>query len=102
MTVSAPLPESTFDVPLGLDQDVDQGAIVEVAVIKIRRHAALEERASFFDLFGQLVEQRIVLDSPDDLLFVVEREVARDGTSKAARGFFRFNQRHPGAPREEW
>src|SRR5690606_17560422 len=54
----------------------------------------LVERSAFFDLFRELFEQAVALDAANDLLLVVEGEVARDGASQAAGGFLGLDERH--------
>ena len=47
---------------LGLDEDVDEGAIVEVSLIELGGHAALVEGAPLFDFFGKGGEKIVVLN----------------------------------------
>src|SRR6266540_307337 len=88
------LPKLGFHVPFGFDQNVDERAVIEVLLIELGRHAALVERASFFNLFRKGREQVIALDALQDLLFVVERKIAGNGTREPARSLFRFDQGH--------
>src|SRR5450755_185095 len=80
---------------LRLDQNINKGSIVKVSMVEVRRNAALEQSASLLDLFSKLFEQGVPLDATNDFLFVVERQIARDGAREAASGFFGLNQRHP-------
>src|SRR5215207_7674425 len=43
-------PDLRLDVPLGLDQDVDERAVVEVLRIELGRDASLVQRAALLDL----------------------------------------------------
>ena len=54
------LPELRLDVPLGLDEDVDERPVVKVPRVELGRHAALVERAALFDLLGEGVEEVVV------------------------------------------
>src|SRR5688500_14014400 len=89
-------------MPLGADQDVDQGTIVEIPVIELGRDPALVKRPSLLDLFGQLLEQAVVLESAHDLFLVVERDVAGDGASQTPGCFFRFDQGHRKTPENQY
>src|SRR5450631_3054759 len=80
---------------LRLDQNINEGSIVKVSMVEVRRNAALEQSASLLDLFSKLFEQGVPLDATNDFLFVVERQIARDGAREAASGFFGLNQCHP-------
>src|SRR5690606_22077834 len=75
-------------------EDVDDRAVVEVHRVELGAHALLEERAAFFDLVGEDLEEVVVLQSLEDLLFVVVAEIARDVTSEAARGLRRLDGGH--------
>ena len=86
--LGAVLPHLRLHVALAADQDVDHGAVVEVLGEKLGRYAALEQRPALLQLFGQHGEQGVLLDAFEDLLLVVQGEVAGDGAGKAARGFF--------------
>src|SRR5687767_13123344 len=88
------LPDAALDVTLRLDQDVDQGAVVEVALVELGRHAALVQRPALLDLFAQLVEEVIVLDAADDLFFVVQGKITGNGPRQTASGLLGLDQRH--------
>src|SRR6185295_1537249 len=57
------LPDLALHVPLRPNQDVDQGAVVEIAVVEVRRDAALVERAPLLDLLAEVVEEAVVLEA---------------------------------------
>src|SRR5262249_1681459 len=65
------LPELRLYVPLGLDEDVDERPIIEVSLIKLGRHPTLVECAALFDFLREGIEEIVVLDTLQDLLFVV-------------------------------
>jgi hypothetical protein len=67
-----------------------QGSVVEVVRVEVGGDSALVQGAPFFDLFTQDLEQGIALDAADDLLLVVERQIARDGARQPARRLFRI------------
>ena len=102
-TRSAPvdrtLPELRLYVAFGLDEDIDERPVVEVSLIKLGRYPTLVESAAFLDFFRKRFEEVVVLDALEDLLFVVEREIAGNGARQPPCGFFRFDQRHSFSPR---
>jgi len=51
-----------FDVSFGLDEDVDERAVVEILLVEVGRDATLVERSPFLDFFGQSREEVVVLD----------------------------------------
>src|SRR5687768_8971352 len=55
-------PDLGLDVSLRLDEDVDEGAVVEVLGIELGRDAALVERATFFDFLCQGLEEVVARD----------------------------------------
>ena len=71
-------------MPLGLDQDIHQRAIVEVAPIQAWRDPALVQGPALLDLLTELLEKPVGFDAADDFLFVVERQVAGNRPSQAA------------------
>src|ERR1700729_2512620 len=80
---------------LGAHDDVDDGTIVEVRrPIERWRYATLVELTALFELGGDGVEESVVLDAGPNLLFVVERDVGRDGSRESHRLFGFFDQRH--------
>src|SRR5262249_45884843 len=79
------LPNPGFDVRLGADDDVHDGAVVEIrGGVELRAHAALVELAALLELLLQHVEQVVLFDALDDLLLVVERDVRGDGVREHA------------------
>src|SRR5579863_10463508 len=85
-------PELRLDVALRLDEDVDESPVVKIAREEIRRNTALVEGAALFDLFGQGLEEVVILDAADDLVLVVEGKVARDRARQPSRGFFGLDE----------
>src|SRR5690606_26128201 len=77
---------------------VDDRAVVEVLLEERGSHTALEESSALFNLLRQPFEEIVILDALDDLLFVVEGEVARDRSSEPAGSFFGFDQGHVELP----
>lgn len=79
---------------LTADEDVDDRAVIEIFLEEIRGYAAFKECSAFLDLLREHCEQVVGFDSFNNLLFVVEREVASDGSRQATSGFFGLDQRH--------
>lgn len=94
LTLARRSPELRFDVPFGLDENIDKGAIVVVARVQIGRNASLVEGAALLDFLGEGFEKVIVLDAANDFVLVVKGEVTRDGAGKPASRFLGLNQGH--------
>src|SRR5262249_2513492 len=88
------LPDLRFDVALGFDEDVHEGPVVEISLIKLGGNAALVQGAPFLDLFREDVEEIVLLDPLDNFFFVVEREVTRDSSRQASCSLFGLDQGH--------
>lgn len=71
-------------MPLGLEHHINDGSVKEVELVDLWRHAALEEGAAFFNVVMHDGEEGVVLDALDDLFFVVEGEVRRNGPRQLA------------------
>ena len=79
------LPDLRFDVPLRLDQHVDDGALVDVLAEDVLGHTALEQLAAFIDLVRHHLEQVVVGDALEDLRLVIERQIRCNGARELAR-----------------
>ena len=57
---------------LGFQQEVDNGALIDVGgIIKFRRYTALEELPALFYFMLHHFKEVVILDSLDDLFFII-------------------------------
>jgi hypothetical protein len=83
------LPDLGFDMTFGLDDNIYQRPVIIVGLRKkLGRDATLVELAPFFNLVFEHVEEVVLLNAADDLLFVVEAQVGRD-RPRQSNGCFR-------------
>src|SRR6266568_9305145 len=89
------LPDARLHVALRAEDDVDDGAVVEVRLrVEVRGEPRAVQLPALLQLVSQRVEEVVLLDAADDLLLVVEGDVGADGTGKAGRLLGRLDERH--------
>jgi hypothetical protein len=87
-------PELRLDMPLGLDENIDERPVVEVTRVEIWRHAPLVEGAAFFDFLGERIEEIVVLNTANDLVLIVKGQIACNRPGETSRRFLGLNEGH--------